>query len=62
MDHRNEGLDWASEARAICIVESTGRVRKSVRVALSRARSASSCAAPLLRYPGQRRAMEPFPP
>lgn len=57
MDHCTAGLDWASEAHAICVVDREGTVRESFEVAHD-ARGLGELVRRLRRYPGLRLAIE----
>lgn len=57
MDHCTAGLDWASEAHAICVVDGAGTVRESFSVAHD-ARGLAQLLNKLRRYPGLRLAIE----
>ncbi len=57
MDHCTAGLDWASEAHAICIVDRQGAVRESFAVAHDAA-GLGELARRLRGYPGLRLAIE----
>lgn len=57
MDHCTAGLDWAAEAHAICIVDSTGTIRESFEVAHD-ASGLTELVRRLRRYPKLRLAIE----
>ena len=57
MDHCTAGLDWASEAHAICIVDPQGTIRESFTVAHDAA-GLAALVRRLRRYPGLRLAIE----
>jgi transposase len=57
MDHCTAGLDWASEAHAICVVDSHGAIRESFAVAHDAA-GLGELMRRLRRYPGLRVAIE----
>ncbi len=57
MDHCTAGLDWASEAHAICIVDPSGGIRESFSTAHD-ARGLTDLVARLRRYPDLRLAIE----
>jgi len=57
MDHCTAGLDWASEAHAICIVDTAGMIRESFTAAHD-AKGLSELVGRLRRYPDLRLAIE----
>jgi transposase len=57
MDHCTAGLDWASEAHAICVVDRLGAIRESFTVAHD-AQGLTELVRRLRRYPGLRLAIE----
>ncbi len=57
MEHCTAGLDWASEAHAICIVDERGTIRESFSAAHD-ARGLGELVRRLRRYPGLRVAIE----